>query len=320
VAADVDADGDLDVLSSGELDDDIVWNENTAGTGLLWTPHTITTITDNAQAVTSADLDGDGDPDAASLGLHGPVAWHENAAADGSVWETRVVTGSAAGAYSLRPADLDGDGDPDLLAALRFANEVRWYENRRGELRVDGLDQAPATVNAGDLVTTVRLTLSAGRGDDHGVELASLGLLLEQEPGDPLSSAEADAIFDSLRLYRDADGNGVLDPGLDLLVASVTTLTLTSGVHRFVFTDGQPEVQVAAGVPAVLFVALELAPDANQQPVNTFRVTHLATGPSATTAEDAVLDRPVAMACPADFATRVIGPIVPVLLMGFAVE
>ncbi len=78
-AADVDGDGDMDVLSASRWDDKIAWYENTSGDGSAWTPHIITTDADAAHEVHAADVDGDDDIDvlSASWGDH-KIAWYEN--------------------------------------------------------------------------------------------------------------------------------------------------------------------------------------------------------------------------------------------------
>jgi len=63
-AADVDADGDLDVLSAVYWDDMIAWYENDGSQG--FTEHAITTSADGAISVHAADVDGDGDMDVLS--------------------------------------------------------------------------------------------------------------------------------------------------------------------------------------------------------------------------------------------------------------
>ena len=45
-AADVDGDGDLDVLGAASVANDISWWENTAGDGSAWSEHTIDTSFD----------------------------------------------------------------------------------------------------------------------------------------------------------------------------------------------------------------------------------------------------------------------------------
>jgi hypothetical protein len=63
-AADVDSDGDMDVLSASVNDDKIAWYENDGSQN--FTPHTISTTADGAQSVFAADVDGDGDMDVLS--------------------------------------------------------------------------------------------------------------------------------------------------------------------------------------------------------------------------------------------------------------
>jgi hypothetical protein len=82
-----------------------------------------------------------------------------------------------------------------------------------------------------------------GRPGDGPLELASLGLRFEESPGDPLSTAEANALIESLRVYLDANGNGVFDPS-DVLVTSVPSLALTGGVQAVPFADADPNVQL----------------------------------------------------------------------------
>ncbi|MCP4963695.1 MAG: hypothetical protein GY926_00480, partial [bacterium] len=75
--ADVDGDGDLDVLSASFIDDKIAWYENDGAEN--FTAHTITTAADAAYSVTTADVDGDGDLDVLSASYSDDkIAWYEN--------------------------------------------------------------------------------------------------------------------------------------------------------------------------------------------------------------------------------------------------
>jgi hypothetical protein len=139
-------------------------------------------------------------------------------------------------------------------------------------------------------------------------------------PADPLTTAEANAVIESLRIYRDANGNGVFDAGIDTLVTTVPTLALTAGVQTVAFTDADANVQVAQGAPVTYFVVTELTANASTQSPNQFRVTHLGTGSSASTAEDRTYDIPLLAACPTDVASSVLGPITPVELLNFTIE
>jgi len=62
-----------------------------------------------------------------------------------------------------------------------------------------------------------------GRAGDSDAEFARLELLFEEAPGDPLSSAEANSLIDTLAVYRDT-GSGVFEAGSDTPVGSVGTL------------------------------------------------------------------------------------------------
>jgi hypothetical protein len=79
-AADVDKDGDLDVLSASLLDHKIAWYENVGGGGASWALHTISTGVNEATSVFAADVDGDGDLDALSASRFpdNTIAWYEN--------------------------------------------------------------------------------------------------------------------------------------------------------------------------------------------------------------------------------------------------
>jgi hypothetical protein len=77
-AADLDGDGDLDVLSASENDNKIAWYAND-GTGRFGPQQVITTEADGAESVYAADLDGDGDLDVLSASARDDkIAWYEN--------------------------------------------------------------------------------------------------------------------------------------------------------------------------------------------------------------------------------------------------
>lgn len=76
-AADLDNDGDMDVVSSSEFDNKIAWYEND-GTG-EFILHIISTTAEDASCVTVADLDNDGDLDIAYTSPgNDNIAWFEN--------------------------------------------------------------------------------------------------------------------------------------------------------------------------------------------------------------------------------------------------
>ncbi|HEX03872.1 MAG TPA: T9SS type A sorting domain-containing protein, partial [Bacteroidetes bacterium] len=62
-AADVDGDGDMDVLGTAYYADDLSWWENVDGIGTNWTQHRVGWMFDGANTADAADFDGDGDID-----------------------------------------------------------------------------------------------------------------------------------------------------------------------------------------------------------------------------------------------------------------
>ena len=127
--ADLDGDGDIDVLVASSEDSTVGWYEN-QGNRSFSTRHVIETNAEGAWSTYAADLDGDGDLDvlAASI-LDDTVAWYENQ--DEGAFSTRnVLAADADGAISVHAADLDGDGDLDVLSASALDDTVGWYENR----------------------------------------------------------------------------------------------------------------------------------------------------------------------------------------------
>ena len=91
VAADLDADGDMDLVSASELDNKIAWYENTDGAGAFGPQRIVTTLAVGARSVFAADLDGDGDMDLASASFaDDKIAWYEDTDGTGVLnWSKR---------------------------------------------------------------------------------------------------------------------------------------------------------------------------------------------------------------------------------------
>ena len=132
-AADVDGDGDMDVLSASALDDKIAWYENDGGSPPVFTERIISTDADGARSVFAADVDGDGDTDVLSASnLDDKIVWYENIGGSPPVFTERVISTTADGADSVFAVDLDGDGDTDVLSSSHSDDKIAWYENNGG--------------------------------------------------------------------------------------------------------------------------------------------------------------------------------------------
>ena len=129
IAADIDGDGDNDVLSASNSDDKIAWYENLDGLGTFGPQHIITTLADYAESVYTSDLDGDGDQDVISASSSDyKVAWYENLDGHGTFGSQHILDNLVGNKRSVYAADLDGDGYNDIMAAT-YSDEILWFRN-----------------------------------------------------------------------------------------------------------------------------------------------------------------------------------------------
>ena len=128
-AADMDGDGDVDVLSASWYDDKIIWYENKTGDGTTWTSYTITNHADGAYGVWAADLDNDGDMDVLSASDEDDTfAWYENMDGNGTFGAKLTISSTANGAECINAADIDGDNNMDVVGASN--TNIMWYKNK----------------------------------------------------------------------------------------------------------------------------------------------------------------------------------------------
>lgn len=116
--ADIDGDGDIDVVGASYYDSSLRWFEND-GNG-EFTSHLISSGVNEGQGVTVADIDNDGSPDVicASSGDN-TIAVFKNIG-NGTFCEIKdVVDDQAIGARTVIAADLNGDGWLDLASASK---------------------------------------------------------------------------------------------------------------------------------------------------------------------------------------------------------
>jgi hypothetical protein len=133
VAADLDGDGDNDLLCPTVEDNKISWFKN-LGNGNFGTQLTITTQALSAYSVEAVDLDGDGDRDVLSASIDDDkIAWYQNLG-NSTFGPQQIVSTQADGAFDVKSADLNGDGDLDILSASYYDDKIAWYESLGGGL------------------------------------------------------------------------------------------------------------------------------------------------------------------------------------------
>ena len=96
-----------------------------------------------------------------------------------------------------------------------------------------------------------------GRSYDHDIELDYLRVRLVRNGSNSnyMSSAEADALFQSMQIYRDANGDDAWQPA-DTPVITVTSFSLTSGWQVFDFPTGDLSSAISAHAERDLFCCL----------------------------------------------------------------
>ena len=97
--ADLDGDGDLDIISASMDDDTIAWYENDGAANPTFTAADISTTADSARDVEVADIDGDGDLDIVSASYNDDtIAWYENDGAANPSFTAADIATTADGA------------------------------------------------------------------------------------------------------------------------------------------------------------------------------------------------------------------------------
>lgn len=132
IAADLDDDTDLDVVSAADISNEITWYENLDGAGNFAAGIPITTLS-NGRSVLALDLDADLDNDiVVSSSGSVTLAWFENLDGLGSFGPQQIINGAGLAIESIYGADVDSDDDFDLIVAIPGENRISWFENIDG--------------------------------------------------------------------------------------------------------------------------------------------------------------------------------------------
>ncbi|MEE3214643.1 MAG: FG-GAP-like repeat-containing protein, partial [Pseudomonadota bacterium] len=205
--ADMDGDGDLDIVSASQADDTIAWYENDGASDPTWSAADIATSADYAASVYVADMDGDGDLDIVSASdVDDTIAWYQNDGASDPSWTAADIATSADGAYDVHVVDLDGDGDLDIVSASGNDDTIAWYEN-------DGA--ADPSWSAADIATSA--------DDVRGVHVADM-----DGDGD-LDIVSASILDDTIAWYE----SNAADKNLDADAVAGVDYTAASGTLTF---------------------------------------------------------------------------------------
>ena len=291
-AADLDRDGDIDAIATGGTLDQIAWYENNGGSPPAFLKRTIDASVDLPVTATPADFDRDGDLDLiASASTADQILLYESNGARPPVFTKRILDAAAEGANHAFPYDIDGDGDIDVVTAAQNGDRIAYLENRGGSLGLPTTALVSGAVPPGTTLAVLQIDAQhLGRAGDSNVNLTTLELMFEATAGDPLTTQEASARANELKVHLD-DGSGAFEPAADPVVANPAFALDASGRQTVQFASGDPNATLSVGPPKRYFVSLELAAAAPGGPI---RVTHLTEASS--TGEDAATGDPISVA------------------------
>ncbi len=171
--ADMDADGDLDIVFSAGDDsparsrreNEIVWYENRGDSGFVdWR------IEDNVRFpadIELADIDGDGNLDVVATARdNNALYWYKRS---GPNWQRFTIEDNANMPLGSVVADLDSDGDKDVVLCSTGENKIFWYMNDGSgafsRRIVDANLRSPQEIEAGDFNNDGHIDLAVAAAD-----------------------------------------------------------------------------------------------------------------------------------------------------------
>lgn len=127
--ADMDGDGDLDMVCCSINSDDVAWYENDGSQN--FTKYLISGNFNGGKCVKAVDIDGDGDIDvvgaAQGTSYDGLINWWEN---DGNMnFSEHLITSDFPNAYWVDAGDIDLDGYVDITGVANWDGRISWWQN-----------------------------------------------------------------------------------------------------------------------------------------------------------------------------------------------
>ena len=129
-SADLDNDGDFDVITGGNSGDTVAWYENLNGEGDFGEKNVVDNMAFSVRSISSIDIDNDGDKDLLTGGSAlFKLVWYENLDGLGSFSDQIFI--DQIRAMHTAVADIDNDGDEDIISTSNGLpnNTINWYEN-----------------------------------------------------------------------------------------------------------------------------------------------------------------------------------------------
>ena len=127
--ADMDEDGDLDILATSLMGDRVVWFENVDGAGSFGEQQLIADNIDAPLVALAEDMDNDGDLDVVTISYwDNKIVWNKNIGG-GSFTNSITISNSINGVKHIAISDVDMDGYKDIVYASYNDATIGWIKN-----------------------------------------------------------------------------------------------------------------------------------------------------------------------------------------------
>ena len=218
---DFDGDGDLDIASAEEVDDSVVWYENSGGANPTFTRRIISAGIQSVRSVHVSDVDGDGRLDIlAASAEDSTVGWFKNQGGGTTTFSSRqIVSNNLLSARAVHSQDIDGDGDIDILSASHDDDKISWHENDGAS--PPGFTEHVISQNVNGAITVHSGDID-GDGDIDVVAGATLGfeVLWFENDGNTPPAFQARSLSTTLNRVRSVYAVDIdNDSDLDILAA-----------------------------------------------------------------------------------------------------
>jgi hypothetical protein len=260
LAADIDGDGDQDVIGASSRLGYVYWAENTDGSGtfgplqiVFQFPvslfHQVGSGDEYVSAVHASDLNNDGSPDLVIVQrATGEILWLPNQDGQGNFGDPRIITDKPLQPTDVAIGDLDNDGDQDVVSIAVQDGKLAWYRNKDADDDFSSERIIIDNVNFTDYYTSVELADMDGDGSLDVVALGTQGLLVFRNAnGRGSFDAPLSINVDFHRVggtfdVGDIDGDGDFDLAVSAIVSDQSNVSVLWIENQGNLVFGQPQV------------------------------------------------------------------------------
>ena len=128
--ADINNDGNEDIISAALDAGVIAWWKNQPGDSITWQKYIVDSDFSDAIYCYAADVDGDSMIDILAAAYAGDeIAWWHNEGGNPIQWTKQIIESNFIDAHEIMAYDVDLDNDMDILGVSAGLNTIAWFEN-----------------------------------------------------------------------------------------------------------------------------------------------------------------------------------------------